>query len=658
MRFFLFQFVTIGVLISLSCTKSVTEVDRGFVSSSGGDLVLGSEILPNLIYHSKGVLTKLVKAGLKDGDKILISTEKGKEIELELKDVDNSAGSLKLPDDFVDGVYLVQLVREHAKTSLGYSKFSQVFNANIPDKMGMNIKGLVRSTEGNPIPNVMVSDGFGVTLTDKDGVYYLSSDKSNGYVFISMPSGYEVKAVGNIPTFFKYLIGNSRELVEIHDFELTPVENDKHSLLVMTDFHLANRTNDLLQFETGFVKDVNKEIESLRSQGRKVYGLTLGDLGWEDYWVANKFALPEFLVQSQKIHVPMFHAIGNHDNDPYAQGDWNTEKLFKRLVGPTYYSFNLGKVHYVVLDNIEYINNGGSVGIKGDYAQNAKIVDRQLDWLKRDLQLITDKSTPVVVAIHIQLNNTPVVGANGKMQPNSPAFRMIDAQKFLDCFAGFEQVHILSGHQHTNHTFANTEQIMEHNIGAVCATWWWTGKANYSGEHIGRDGAPGGYAVWEMDGKNLKWYYKGIDKDRSYQFRAYDLNKVQITASKYAPNTTQALLNEYTQGYEKANTANEILVNVWGQDEAWKVEMNENNKPLVVSRLSAYDPLHIISYPALRLNEGYTPTSTYLTTRMPNFFKAKASSATSTIEIKVTDRFGNVYTETMKRPKDFGFNMQ
>ena len=34
-------------------------------------------------------------------------------------------------------------------------------------------------------------------------------------------------------------------------------------------------------------------------------------------------------------------------------------------------------------------------------------------------------------------------------------------------------------------------------------------------------------------------------------------------------------------------------------------------------------------------------------------FKVTASSASSTLDIKVTDRFGNVYTETMTRPKAF-----
>ena len=63
------------------------------------------------------------------------------------------------------------------------------------------------------------------------------------------------------------------------------------------------------------------------------------------------------------------------------------------------------------------------------------------------------------------------------------------------------------------------------------------------------------------------------------------------------------------------------------------------------------DPLHIISYmvPRLNANNG-TTFETCLTYHM---FRVKASSPTTTLEIKVTDRFGNVSTETMTRPKDF-----
>ena len=38
---------------------------------------------------------------------------------------------------------------------------------------------------------------------------------------------------------------------------------------------------------------------------------------------------------------------------------------------------------------------------------------------------------------------------------------------------------------------------------------------------------------------------------------------------------------------------------------------------------------------------------------MHHFFKVKADNADVDLTIKVTDEFGNVYTENMKRPKAF-----
>ena len=66
-----------------------------------------------------------------------------------------------------------------------------------------------------------------------------------------------------------------------------------------------------------------------------------------------------------KINCKIFNIMGNHDNDPYCAGDWIAENKFREVVGPTYYSFNLGSIHYVVLDNVEYINTGGSQGVIG-----------------------------------------------------------------------------------------------------------------------------------------------------------------------------------------------------------------------------------------------------------------------------------------------------
>jgi hypothetical protein len=76
-----------------------------------------------------------------------------------------------------------------------------------------------------------------------------------------------------------------------------------------------------------------------------VYGLTLGDQTWDLYWYERSFALPQYLQQQNKINCSVFNTMGNHDNDPYVANDWGAEQPFRSIVGPTYYSFNLGKIH-------------------------------------------------------------------------------------------------------------------------------------------------------------------------------------------------------------------------------------------------------------------------------------------------------------------------
>ena len=44
---------------------------------------------------------------------------------------------------------------------------------------------------GVPMEGVAVSDGYNIVKTDKRGVYNLASEKRNGNIFITIPSGYE-----------------------------------------------------------------------------------------------------------------------------------------------------------------------------------------------------------------------------------------------------------------------------------------------------------------------------------------------------------------------------------------------------------------------------------------------------------------------------------
>ena len=306
-----------------------------------------------------------------------------------------------------------------------------------------------------------------------------------------------------------------------------------------------------------------------------------------------------------------------------------------------------------MLDNIQYLNTNGAEGVIGNRNYNDLIVDEQMKWLEKDLSFITDNSTPVVVAMHANLYRNPWLAGSEPVKITN----LQNAERLKDMLSRFSNVQVLTGHTHINFTI-ETDEWMEHNTAAVCATWWWTGKDGYANNHVCKDGSPGGYSVWEMNGKNLNWYYKGIGFNKDYQFRAYDLNETYITAEKFAPKSTDEKLTVYAGTYASKRNDNKVLINVWNYDSKWKIEVTENGKTLEVTRVYRKDPLHIISYEALRLNAGSTPTDSFTTGNTAHLFEVTASSPTSTLEIKVIDRFGNVYSETMTRPKIFSCNMK
>lgn len=558
--------------------------------------------------------------------------------------------TFSLPAAISSGSYRLTVKRGTESMVIGTLTINVTAGTTIPDRPGMTVKGIV-FCDGEGVPGVVVSDGYEVTVTDGDGIYYLPSAKQNNFVFISIPGNYEVATSDNIPQFFKRLAGGTT--VEQHDFSLVLSDNSKHVVIPMADWHLANRNDDLTQFSTGFLPDVNATISSYTSSGTKVYGVPLGDMTWDLYWYANNFSIPQYLVEMKKINCTMFNVMGNHDNDPYIAGDIEAEAPFREIIGPTYYSFNLGSVHYVVLDNVQYINTGASQGVVGERNYYDIVSYAQTSWLTKDLAAITDKSTPVVIFMHTPLYGNPSLDAGGNPVSN---IVLNNGSTLLSIVDDFSEVHFASGHTHINYT-VESGSVIEHNTAAVCATWWWTGKTGYAGNQICKDGSPGGYGVWEVDGREIKWHYKSISYPQSYQFRTYDLNTVHITAAAFAPNSTDAALADYAGVYASPNQVNDVMINVWGYDPQWSVGVTEGGTPLTVERVTAKDPLHIISYEAKRLNVGAVPTSSFVTGNTSHMFLVRASSATSTLEITVTDRFGNAYTETMTRPKEFTWSM-
>ncbi len=548
-----------------------------------------------------------------------------------------------------DGIHQVYFQRGSSpKKLMGETKLVIIYpseGVEVKPAAGSTVYGRV-SCEGSGVEGVVVSDGAEVVKTDKDGIYQMASAKHHKYVFISIPSGYEVPREGILPTFHKQLTKASN-VAERVDFTLKSVgSQDEHTMLMFGDIHLARRTNDRNQFSS-FVNDVNSYLNT--NSGKKIYAMTLGDMTWDLYWITNNYSYDEYLQDANQIKgLGIFHTIGNHDHSMYYMGDFDTVKEYKEKIAPTYYSFNIGKVHYIVLDDVECTNSTSSTDSNGKacYVRtyNAKLVADQIEWLKKDLATVPT-TTPLVVTMHIQ------------MQYSDASTSLSGLSNFKSILKPFPEVHVFTAHTHTifNHDHLSTDHYYEHNAGAICGTWWWTGQET-PGIHIGQDGSPGGYTVMTVSGTNFKWQYKGTGKALSHQFRSYDRNSIHLSNDKWIPNADDSHAKLFKPGiWGTESTANEVYVNVWNYDPEWTVSISESGKELSVTKVSGIkDPLHLISYTAHRLNKntsiGFETNTNYHT------FKATATSPNSTLEIKVTDRFGNVYTESMSRPKAFSID--
>ena len=500
-----------------------------------------------------------------------------------------------------------------------------------------NITGKV-TCEGAGVPDVLVSDGIEIVKTDADGNYRLQSDKKWKYVFITIPSGYEAPLDGILPRFWKPLQADA-ETEEQVDFELKKVTNDDYTLLVLGDMHLARRTGDLDQFEkvAGFI---NKTIAEAPG---KVYCLTLGDMTWDMYWIANNYGFSDYLETMNGLfhNVPFFHTMGNHDNEMEVGGDYLKCLKYTENLAPDYYSFNLGKIHYIVMDNMDFTDVEPGEENRSKYAKN--FTAEQLEWLKKDLSYV-DKSTPIFVTAHEPLARPS--GLNWNEQLNG---KDADLNTFIGIFDGYN-VRFLSGHTHNIFNRDWSPTFTEHNSGAVCASWWWSGYIT-PGIHIAQDGAPGGYTIWTVNGTQTKHYYQAALQSRDYQFRAYDMNEVKATITEdLSSHTGYPKYYNHIQGYGD----NVILVNVWDYDDDWKVEISENGTPLEVEEVGVYDPLHIYAMTIPRLNKWNT--TTFSTAKWRHFFQATASAPDTPVSVKITDRYGNVFTEEMARPKAFDVN--
>lgn len=317
--------------------------------------VVSGIILPEELSCEQGAAIELKflgKSGPVEGDKVHLAGSEGS-FSFEIDKVESDSFTFTLPQEVMSGNYDFCIIRGKNTRKIGVTRLF-VTSADQIDPDGASVYGKV-ACRGEGISGVVVSDGVNTCVTDKNGIYRLNSAKKHGYVAISVPSGYDPLTNGVLPVIHRQLQKGKTEAERV-DFPLYPAPGqDNITMLILGDIHLACRNSDRKQFSHA-VDDLNEYISSHSTD--RLYGLTLGDMTWDLYWIVNDYGYTEYLADiSQVKNLMIYHTIGNHDYSMYYKGDFATVAEYKRLIAPTYYSFNIGGVHYVVLDDMICTNS-------------------------------------------------------------------------------------------------------------------------------------------------------------------------------------------------------------------------------------------------------------------------------------------------------------
>lgn len=452
------------------------------------------------------------------------------------------------------------------------------------------LKGRVHC-DGKGIAGVAVTDGINIVQTNKDGQYELLSNATAAFVYISVPAGYAFPEHKGIAAFYRPLAQNGSTLVNDFKLEKLKTDDQKHYFVVWADTQMISKKDvELLMSQS--VPDLQELVKSYPKDSL-FHGIGCGDLVWDHFEL-----FEDYKKAVEVCGIPFYNVIGNHDMDVDARTDEYSAATFKQQFGPTYYSFNRGAIHYVVLDDVFFI------GAEKKYI--GYLTENQLQWLEQDLALVKPGST-IVLSLHIPTNTNVARRASGAEALGGSVSNRKQLFKLLAPY----KVHIMSGHTHFNDNWEEGD-IMEHNHGTVCGAWW-TGP-------ICSDGTPSGYGVYEVDGPDIQWYYKSTGLPKNKQLRIYPKERV-----KDAPG--------------------EIAANVWNYDNKWKVEWYEDGvlKGPMEKRV-AYDPWAVELYAGPQLPKKHKFVEPTLNDHL---FFAKPSANAKQVSVKATDRFGNVYEETI-----------
>lgn len=340
------------------------------------------------------------------------------------------------------------------------------------------------------VRGVAVSNGRDVVRTDWRGRFRIAFEPGR-FVFVVKPGGWQLPLDSDgLARFYRRIDARPDAPLE---FPLTRHrERRRFRAVVLGD----PQVYDAQQLDW-LGRDVVAELIGTDA----AFGISLGDLVGDDP------TLLEPLAHSLgRIRIPWHHAIGNHDVDFDAASDADSSASFERVFGPVDYAFEVGRVHFIVLDDVVY-DGAQPDGTPGGY--HGGLSQRQLGFVARYLEGVA-AGRLVVLVMHIPFD--------------SPPFSVEGWRELLDV-VGDRPALSLVGHTHfLEHQWLDTPRGPHHQFIAGAASGsWWLGAPDEDGipHATMRCGAPNGWALIDFDGARYRIAYRAARRPASHQMNIY-----------------------------------------------------------------------------------------------------------------------------------------